>query len=188
MRKLPSLFLIFFAVQISSLYSQESTIYTHPLKDFEKALSLYEDKQYSSAQIIFKQVEKTATTEGLQSDCAYYIANCAIRTNQENAEELINNFVEEYPASRKQNQAFVDVAYYYFDHKEYKEAMYWFERVDESVLKDRERDKYNFQKGYAYFDSKNSKQAQKYFSKVTGSDEYGKQSKYYMGFMAYESD
>src|SRR6187402_950004 len=188
MRKLPGLFLFLFTVQITSLYSQKSTIHAYPLKDFDKALSLYEDKQYASAQIIFKNVQDVATTEGLQADCAYYIANCAIRTNQENAEELINRFVEDYPTSRKQNQAFIDVAYYYFDHKEYKESLLWFNRVDESVLKDGQRDKYNFQKGYAYFDSKKTKEAQKYFSKVAKSEEYATQSKYYMGFMAYESD
>src|SRR6187551_551022 len=136
MRNLPGLFLILFTVQITSLYSQESAIYTYSSKDFDKALSLYEDKQYASAQIIFKDVQDVATTEGMQSDCAYYIANCAIRTNQDNAEELINRFVEEYPSSRKQNQAFIDVAYYYFDQRDYKEALMWFNRVDESVLKD----------------------------------------------------
>ncbi|PJJ09042.1 tetratricopeptide repeat protein [Flavobacterium sp. 1] len=188
MRKHIRLFLFLFFVQITSMFSQQSTINTYSLKDFDKAVSLYEDKQYTSAQIIFKQVLKTAKTEGLQSDCAYYIANCAIRTDQDNAEELINRFVEEYPASRKQNQAFIDVAYYYFDHREFKEAMHWFERVDESVLKDSERNKFNFEKGYTYFDAKNSKKAKSYFSRVASSDEYGTQSKYYMGFMAYESD
>jgi TolA-binding protein len=188
MRKFFSLFLLLFFIHITPLFSQQSIIYTYPLKDFDKAISLYEDQQYALAQIIFKEVKAKATTEGLESDCAYYIANCAIRTDQDNAEELINKFVEQYPASRKQNQAYIDVAYYYFDHREYKESLYWFEKVDESVLKDSGRDKYNFQKGYAYFDAKKSKQAQKYFSKVSNSDEYGQQSKYYMGFMAYESD
>ena len=188
MRNHIRLFLFLFFVQISSLFSQQSTINSYPLKDFDKAVSLYEDQQYASAQIIFKQVQKTAKTEGLQSDCAYYIANCAIRTDQDNAEELINSFVEDYPTSRKQNQAFIDVAYYYFDHREYKEAMHWFERVDESVLKENERNKFNFQKGYTYFDAKNSKKAKSYFSRVASSDEYGTQSKYYLGFMAYESD
>jgi tetratricopeptide (TPR) repeat protein len=188
MRKLPIFFSTLFFIQITSLYSQQSIINTYPLKDFDKALSLFEDKQYTSAQVLFKEVKSAATTEGLESDCAYYIANCAIHTDQDNAEELINKFVEQYPASRKQNLAFIDAAYYYFDQREYKESLYWFERVDESVLKDNGRDKYNFQKGYAYFDSKKSKQAQKYLSKVSNSDEYGTQSKYYMGFMAYESD
>ena len=58
MRKLPGLFLFLFFVQITSLYSQESAIYTYPLKDFDKAISLYEDQQYASAQIIFKKVKK----------------------------------------------------------------------------------------------------------------------------------
>lgn len=188
MRKYIGLLLFLFFVPITSLFSQKSIINTYPLQDFDKAVYLYEDQQYASAQIIFKQVKKKATTESLESDCAYYIANCAIRTDQDNAEDLINRFVEEYPSSRKQNQAFIDVAYYYFDHKEYKEALHWFERVDESVLKESERNKFNFQKGYTYFDAKNSKKAKSYFSRVNSSDEYGTQSKYYMGFMAYESN
>src|SRR6478752_794242 len=101
MRKYIGLFLFLFFVPITSLFSQKSTINSYPLKDFDKAVSLYEDQQYASAQIILKQVQKTAKTEGLLSDCAYYIANCAIRTDQDNAEELINDFVEDYPASRK---------------------------------------------------------------------------------------
>jgi hypothetical protein len=56
-------------------------IYTHDSKDFNKTVALFKDDQYASAQIIFK-VKETATTEELKSDCAYYAANCAIRTNQ----------------------------------------------------------------------------------------------------------
>jgi TolA-binding protein len=188
MHQLPKLFFLLFIVQITSLYSQESAIYTYPLKDYDKALSLYEDKQYTLAQIIFENVKKSNENEGIQSDCAYYIANCAIRTDQDNAEELINRFVADYPASRKQNQAFIDVAYYYFDHREYKAALEWFDKVDESSLKPNELNKYNFEKGYSLFAGKKLKEAKSYFNKVVNSDEYAKQSKYYLGFMAYESD
>jgi tetratricopeptide (TPR) repeat protein len=188
MQKLPKLFFLFFIVQITSLYSQESAIYIYPLKDFDKALSLYEDQQYASAKILFENIKKVSKSEGTQSDCAYYIANCAIRTDQDNAGELINRFVEDYPASRKQNQAFIDVAYYYFDHRDYKEALQWFEKVDESVLKNNERNKFNFEKGYSYFVAKKMKEAKSYFNRVVGSEEYAKQSKYYLGFMAYESN
>ena len=188
MHQLHKLFFILFIVQITSLYSQESAIYTYPLKDFDRALSLYEDKQYASAQILFASAKKTNPNEGIQSDCAYYIANCAIRTDQDNAEQLINRFVADYPASRKQNQAFIDVAYYYFDHREYKTALEWFDKVDESALKPNELNKYNFEKGYSLFAGKKLKEAKSYFNKVVSSDEYATQSKYYLGFMAYESD
>ncbi len=188
MHKLPKLFIILFFVQITSLYSQASAIYTYPLNDYDKALSLYEDKQYASAQILFANVKKETRNEGIQADCAYYIANCAIRTDQENAEELINRFVADYPASRKQNQAYIDVAYYYFDHREYKTALQWFDKVDESSLKPSELDKFNFEKGYSFFVGKKLKEAKIYFNKVVTVDEYATQSKYYLGFMAYESD
>jgi len=188
MQKLPKLFFLLFIVQITSLYSQESAIYTYPLKDYDKALSLYEDKQYVSAQIIFANIKEASANEGTQSDCAYYIANCAIHTDQDNAEELINQFVVDYPTSRKQNQAFIDVAYYYFDHGDYKDALEWFDKVDESVLKSNEFDKFNFEKGYSFFVAKKMKEAKSYFNKSVKSEKYAKQSKYYLGFMAYESN
>ena len=104
------------------------------LKDFDKALSLYEDQQYASAKILFENIKQVSKNEGTQSDCAYYIANCAIRTDQDNAEELINNFVVDYPASRKQNQAFIEVAHYYFNQGKYPQALEWFDKVEENNL------------------------------------------------------
>jgi hypothetical protein len=85
-------------------------IYTHDSKDFNKAVA-FKDDQYASAQIIFNKVKETATTEELKSDCAYYAANCAIRTNQSNADELMEQFVSEYPTSVKQNQATLSGAF-----------------------------------------------------------------------------
>jgi hypothetical protein len=49
------------------------------LVDFNKALSLFNDMQYASAQIIFEKVKLETNDEELKSDCAYYDANCAIR-------------------------------------------------------------------------------------------------------------
>ena len=95
---------------------------------------MFNDKQYASAQIIFNKVKETAATEELQSDCAYYAANCAIRTNQSNADELMERFVADYPTSTKQNQAYIEVAHYYFKQGNYPQALQWFDKVDESQL------------------------------------------------------
>ncbi|HEY4628524.1 MAG TPA: tetratricopeptide repeat protein, partial [Flavobacterium sp.] len=109
MRKISWLYLFLLFIISATISAQKSTIYTHDLKDYNKALSLFNDKQYASAQIIFDKVKETAATEELQSDCAYYIANCAIRTNQSNADELMEQFVADYPTSTKQNQAYIEV-------------------------------------------------------------------------------
>lgn len=188
MRNLSWLFIFVIFVQSVSISAQKSAIYTHESKDFDKALSLYNEGQYAAAQIIFEKVKSAAANEELISDCSYYVANCAIRTNQPNADVLMERFVSGYPTSRKQNQAYIEVAHFYFKQGNYPQALEWFEKVDAHNLSYKAQDQYNFQKGYSFFTSKNKKEATTYFSKVVNSAEYGSQAKYYLGFMAYEGD
>lgn len=169
-------------------YAQQSAAYTSDLVDFQKALSLYNSKQYLAAQSLFDQIEDNATDEVIKSDCAYYIANCAVRLNQQNADDLIMDFVEEYPTSTKRNSAFIDVADFYFENSKYAYARKWYERVDEDALSRSEREKFNFNYGYSNFNTNNYSGAKKYLSRVENSAEYGSQAKYYIGFMAYEGD
>nr|WP_315177222.1 tetratricopeptide repeat protein [uncultured Flavobacterium sp.] len=188
MRKISWLFFIPIFIITATVSAQKSTIYTHDSKDFNKAVSLFKDAQYASAQLIFNKVKETATTEELKSDCAYYAANCAIRTNQSNADELMEQFVSDYPTSVKQNQAYIEVAHYHFNQGNYPQALQWFDKVDESSLSRNDQDKFNFQKGYSFFNAKKKKEATVYLNKVVNSAEYGSQAKYYLGFMAYEGD
>jgi tetratricopeptide (TPR) repeat protein len=188
MRVLSWFFFLLIFVGSFTVSAQKSTIYTHDAADYNRALLLFNDMQYASAKIIFEKVKLETADEEMKSDCAYYDASCAIRLNRTNADVLMEKFVSDYPTSAKSNQAFREVAHYYFEQGNYLQALHWFERVDESQLSYSERDKFNFQKGYALFDSKNKKEAATYFNKVVNGAEYGSQAKYYLGFIAYEGD
>ncbi|MBT8288573.1 MAG: tetratricopeptide repeat protein [Bacteroidia bacterium] len=180
--------LLMAALSHQLLTAQQSAAYTSDLVDYQKALTLYNSKQYLAAQSLFNQIENEANDEVLKSDCAYYIANCAVRLNQQNADDLIMNFVEDYPTSTKRNTAFIDVADYYFENSKYAYARKWYERVDEEALSRSERPKYNFNYGYSNFATDNLSGAKKYLTRVENSPEYGSQAKYYIGFMAYQGD
>ncbi|ESU25846.1 TPR-domain containing protein [Flavobacterium limnosediminis JC2902] len=188
MRKLNRFLYTSLILSAVNLSAQQSNIYTHELTDFDKAVALYKDRQYNAAQIIFNRVKSSNVSYEVKSDCAYYNANCAIRLEQPGADVLIEDFVEQYPTSSKQNQAFIEVAHYYFDQSNYPQALKYFEKVDEGSMSNEEREKFNFQKGYCYFSAKNKKEADKYFNKVANSKEFGSQAKYYLGYMAYETD
>ncbi|WP_111309645.1 tetratricopeptide repeat protein [Confluentibacter sediminis] len=168
--------------------AQQSATYTNDLVDFQKALTLYNNQQYLASQSLFTTVQKTAKEDVLKSDCAYYIANCAVRLNQQNADRLVEDFVKEYPTSTKRNTAFVDVADYYFVNGKFPYALKWYAKVDEDALSGKEKEKFNFNYGYSAFSAKQYKDAKKYLSRVENSQEYGSQAKYYIGFMAYEGD
>ena len=170
------------------ILAQQSATYTGNLVEYQKALSLYNNQQYRAAQSLFSNVRKTTDEEVLQSDCAYYVANCAVRLNQQNADQLVEDFVKVYPTSTKRNTAFIDVADYYFTNGKYAYARKWYDKVDENALGRKEREKFYFNNGYTAFTTKQYKDAKKYLSRVENSQEYGSQAKYYIGFMAYEGD
>ncbi|MFH4967903.1 tetratricopeptide repeat protein [Gaetbulibacter sp. M240] len=168
--------------------AQETAAYTSDLVDYQKALALYNNQQYLAAQSMFRHVKEETDEPVLNSDCAYYIANCAVRLNQQNADGLIEDFVEDYPTSTKRNTAFLDVADYYFENSKYSHALKWYNKVDEDALSRNEKEAYYFHYGYTAFSAKKFRDAKKYLTKVENSKEYGSQAKYYIGFMAYEGD
>lgn len=180
--------LIVFLIVSSLGMAQKSAVYTSDLQDYQKALTLYNNKQYKAAQSLFDDIKYNTDDVTIQSDCAYYIANCAVRLNQRNADDLITEFVEEYPTSTKRNTAFLDVADYYFNNGKYAYARKWYEKIDEGSIARSEKQRFNFNYGYALYSTKDEKKATKYLNRVVNSKEYGSQAKYYIGFMAYEGD
>ncbi|NRD20756.1 tetratricopeptide repeat protein [Winogradskyella eckloniae] len=180
--------IIVFLVFSSFVFAQKSAVYTSDLQDYQKALTLYNNKQYKASQSLFQDVKNDSDDVTIQSDCAYYIANCAVRLNQKNADDLITEFVEEYPTSTKRNTAFLDVADYYFNNGKYAYSRKWYERVDERSIARKEKERFNFNYGYSLYSTKDEKKATKYLNRVVNSKEYGSQAKYYIGFLAYQGD
>jgi TolA-binding protein len=177
-----------FIVLFSSSYSQQSAVYTNDYEEFNKALELYNNNQFLAAQSLFTSIKEKVSDKTIESNCAYYIANSAIRLNQQNADLLMERFVEEYPTSIKRNNAFINVANYYFENGKYSRASKWFDRVDENSLSKTELENFYFNNGYTYFQNKRYSEAKKYFNRITTSSEYGSQAKYYLGYIAYEGD
>lgn len=188
MRKLFWLFFLLVFVKTTTLLAQKTSVYTNDFKDYNKAVALYKDNQYASAQFLFEKVKSEVKNEEIQSDCTFYDASCAVRLGHANADVLMESFLEKYPTSSKTNQAYVESAHFYFNQKRYSEALNKFEKVDESQLSAKDKDRFNFQKGYSLFSSNNKKEAATYFNKVLKSEVYGSQAKYYLGFMAYEGN
>ncbi|MBT8393878.1 MAG: hypothetical protein KJN66_03410, partial [Bacteroidia bacterium] len=96
---------LFMYLTIHCSFSQQSQTYTSQFIDYQKALTLYNNSQYLAAQSVFNQIQSKTNDKVIESDCAYYIANCAVRLNQQNADDLIQGFVEAYPTSTKRNTA-----------------------------------------------------------------------------------
>ncbi len=183
-----TLMLVAISLCTTTLFAQQSAIYTHDLTSYNQALELYNNKQFLAAQTLFDKIKEQTKNEEIEADCAYYIANCAVWLNQKEADVLVEDFVEKYPTSIKRNSAYIDVANYYFDNGKYAYARKWYDRVDQSNMSNADKEKFNFNNGYANFKAQRFNEAQKYLGLVQETEAYGAQAKYYLGFIAYEGD
>ncbi|MGJ8685265.1 MAG: tetratricopeptide repeat protein [Nonlabens sp.] len=168
--------------------AQQSKIFTDHLRTYNQAIDLYQEQQYTAAQRLFEKVKDQVEDDAIQGNAAYYIANCAVRLNQRNADALMEAFVEEYPTSTKRNTAFIDVADYYFDNGKYTQATKWYKRVDVSTLSRKQQNKYYFNTGYTLVQSKKYEEAKPFLNRVSDDPEYGSEAKFYLGYIAYEGD
>ena len=75
MRNVLMLFFMFFMAGMPEISAQQSAIYTNNLSEYDNAVSLYKDKQYQSAQILFERVKHENTNMDVQADCAYFVWN-----------------------------------------------------------------------------------------------------------------
>lgn len=180
-------FVVFLATLTIS--AQQTTIYTNSLAAYNHAVELYQNKAYLAAQEKFIDIKSQFdNAEEMKANCAYYIANSAIRLEQPNADEMMQQFVEKYPTSTKNNRASIDVADYYFNVGKYGYAAKWYAKVNPISLTTREEERYNFNYAYSLFTAKNYAKAKPYFLNLLDSPAYGAQAKYYYGYIAYNQD
>ena len=168
--------------------AQQSEVNKDVLGSYQNAVQLYEQNQFAAAQNKFKTISSQVESQQMQSNLEYYIADCAIKLGQSNADQLIEDFVSNYPSSNKTNKAFLNVANFYFENNNYYDAIKWYKRVNASNLGREETQKYHFNYAYTLFKNKEYDQAEKLFNRVRDDKEYGAQAKYYIGFIAYEQD
>ncbi|MDC9721768.1 MAG: tetratricopeptide repeat protein [Urechidicola sp.] len=170
-------------------FAQKTATYTNEFRDYKHALELYQDKTYLASQQLFGQIKSDyENTSEIRANCEYYIANCAIRLNQKNADNLMLAFVKKYPTSTKQNNAFLETAEYYYKVGKYPYALKWYKKVNTNNLPNQQMEDYNFKYGYALFATKNYSASKEYFKQLLDSPEYGSQAKYYYGYIAYQDD
>jgi len=177
------------AFLLTQIKAQETANYTNSLKDYYHALELFHNKAYVAAQHSFDAVKlQFDETSEMRANATYYAAISAIRLGQKNADERMQDFVTDFPNSTKRNDAYMEVANYYYGIGKYSYALKWLKQVNYNNMPRRAFEDYLFKYGYALFATKNHTASKKYFVQLLDSPQYGAQAKYYYGYIAYQQD
>jgi TolA-binding protein len=149
-------------------------------------------KNYVYAKELFTQfiqknemlVEKKNQT--LVSNARFYRAICALELNQPDAEKLLLDYIELEDESILKKTAYYQLGRLMYENKKYKEAIEYFEKVDQWDLSRSERDEYKFELAYCYFFNKKLDEAYRLLRETKEvKNKYYYPSNYYYGYISY---
>ena len=170
-----------------AIFSQQTIIDANVLANYNHGLKLYNNKAYSSAQKIFFDVSDHAIpSSNLAADASYYVAMCAIKLNQNDADKKVLKFVDDHPNSTKKNKAYFNVGNYYFSNQKTAYALKWYKKVNVDIISDKNRKELTFKMAYSLLTTKHLKLAGTKFLSLINNAKYGDDSRYYYGYIAYK--
>ncbi len=155
-----------------------------------KGLYLFEKGMYSDAEtVFFRAVKETDPTDVLTlSDIAYHRSICALKLKLPNLESYVEYFCGNYPEHKNINNVTFELANYFFAEKDYKKAIFWYEKVDSRALRYYQHVECTFKKGYTYFELHNLNKAERCFVEIKDvtNSPYSAPATYYYGHVEYQ--
>lgn len=165
MRKLIIFLLLFASLP---MFGQKSAYYVDKDTDFKQALELYNKEKYNTAQQLFLKIfdERKDENTALVTLTQYYIAQCAVKLFNADAEYYTNQFISKNHESPLVNEAYFSLGGYFYALKKWKDAIETYERANSRELSNEQQAEYFFKKGYSYFMTKDYETAKVNFYEI----------------------
>lgn len=182
---LPVFILIF---GLSSVFAQQTEAKRNPDIGYLQAMEWMSHNQFEAARKGFSDYLKYNTDENseLHVNASYYHAFCTMELFHKDAKFLMEDFVLKNPESNWLNPAILNLGNYNFNRRDYEDALYWLNRLDERDLNATEKEEIVFKKGFSAFQLENFTVAKAEFYKLKDNQgAYYGPTNYYYGHIAY---
>jgi TolA-binding protein len=177
--------------------AQQTQVFASDERYFQEGLELFDRQQYGAAQQAFRHYldieprragDAGPTGRDRTADAEYYYAVSGLYLLHPDAEGLILDFAEQHPAHPRSAVAYFELGKFYFDQKDYPQAIRYFQKVAPDNLTNEQRAESDFKLAYSYFEQKDYDKARLLFDRNKQlQSEYRYASSYYAGYLAYRA-
>ncbi len=167
---------------------QVTQIYVHPDQEYKAALDLFAREMYTAAQQKFDLIvdKSDMTYTDITTDAEYYAAICSIELFNPDAEHRIGNFIMKHPESPRIRMAYYQMGRFQYQKKDYKSAVWWFEKVNKYHLDKDQVAEFYFKLAYSYMMNGDTEKADKIFYELLPmNSKYTAPATYYYSHMEY---
>lgn len=178
--------LILLALVIKVSMAQRTTYHEQPGKLFNQGKELFLEGNYTAAQELLAQFSSVSKDELLKEEAAYMFAVSSFYTGNERSGEILQGHLERYPETIHRHQLQFLIGSYYYDKKEWDEALHWFKEADLDYLTLTDQEAYSFRSGYAQMQTGNREEATRLFGLLSqNSETYRDAADFYLGYIDY---
>src|SRR4030042_2932960 len=180
-----SLCLVFF----SSAVSQVAFTGKELASDFTRGMELFNKEKYPASIRLFDSfISNNNNTDQLTvAEAEYYRSVAALNLFNPDAEYRMVTFIRNHPESPRINEANLALGDYFYQNKNYRKAVIFYEEVNRQELPAGKLPEYFFRLGYSHFIRGEKPRALLMFSEIKDIDtEYTPPALYYFSHIAYE--
>jgi TolA-binding protein len=179
-------FLLIFLIELSS---QVPFTGIEIGSEFNRGMELFNKEKYPAAIRLFDSFVKSDDKSNLIliADAEYFSAIAALKLFNSDAEYRMIMFISTHPESPRINEARLSLGDYFFQNKNYRKAVTYYESVNRQELESEKLAEYFFRLGYSQYIKGDKSRALLMFSEIKDIDtEYTPPAVYYFSQIAYE--
>ncbi|MDE5686680.1 MAG: tetratricopeptide repeat protein [Paramuribaculum sp.] len=152
-----------------------------------RGIAMYNDKNYEGCLDQLLQVRNLDPVTAQQEEALYYISMATLYCGDDEAIDLLRNFMRRYPQSPRYCDVVVATGDYYFTRGSYAEALEAYQKVSPESLADDRREEMLYRKAYSLMLLSDNDHARSIFEDLTASREYGNAATFYLAYLSYLS-
>lgn len=153
---------------------------------FAEGKDFFELKNYAGCTDKLEAYKKIATNSDLVQEADYMLAYIAFEQGKENAVEILESYLRQYPDSRHGDEACLLIGSGYFEGKDYTRAENWLADARVNALNPQQQEVLNYRLAYSRMQNGDLTKAQENFMTVREFDaEYSLASSYYIAYIDY---
>ncbi|MCM1348085.1 MAG: tetratricopeptide repeat protein [Firmicutes bacterium] len=150
-----------------------------------RGVAMYNDKNYEGCLDQFVQVRNLDPVTAQQEEALYYMSMATLYCGDDEALDLLNNYLRRYPQSPRYSDVVMATGDYYFTRGAYSEALQAYQSVSADALSDSRREELLYREAYCLMLLSDKARAGELFKQLTTSPEYGNAATFYLAYLAY---
>lgn len=152
---------------------------------FARGIEMYHDCNYNGCIDQLVQLRHFDLTPQEAEEAAYYMAMATLHSGDDEALDLLLNFLSKYPQSHRYQDVMMSVGDYQFTRGNYEDAIAEYVKVSPDALAANRSEDLIYRLAYSYMMTGENIKARPLFNKLSYNSRYGNASRFYQAYMSY---